>query len=590
MKRSDTSSCCSWEGGHSRHQQPSLAEVLRLRKRIEELESDAVIQGDKPSNNNNNNPNTPPNNAPNIPPTNRRNNNNNNDVEASEIQTAPRNDQYDVEIQGPAGLANAGLCTGLYSSPQNPTAPISPPLTRPWMENPPTTEKVSSQPASESNQSMGSLSGDRHFFGAPSAISFLNQMRNAVQQKFGINDPTILPNRDDLQTAILGMKSTGTQRYKQIDYVLPGRRKADKLLSMYWETVHPLYPFLGKQTFLAQYETLWVTQKGDRDDPIFLCSLNLIFAISSQLDEDISPNERQSSANGFFERAKESLDLWHLNTLQSVQMLLLLSIHLQSLCYLNQSWMIIGVAIRTAQSLGLHLCETSKRIVSQRERELVRKVWHTCVLLDRMVSMNYGRPSMITASRDAKAPLPLPVDEELLTTKDCPPMAYPNQPSTVEFFVQSLRLFDILDEVLVRFHPDHLEKGYSIEEMLEKFLGRTAAGNNWSILDIDRRLLKWEKDLPAHLKIEYTSLDWGVSRTFSRQGVLLRQRLVSAILGVEVPNYLQLSDISILGCFHLALYSQLTYALKVVKHRMSYRSLKESPCNVRCFVSRLHRR
>ncbi|KAH9216129.1 fungal-specific transcription factor domain-containing protein, partial [Leptodontidium sp. 2 PMI_412] len=424
------------------------------------------------------------------------------------------------------------------------------------MENPPTTEKVSSQPASESNQSMGSLSGDRHFFGAPSAISFLNQMRNAVQQKFGINDPTILPNRDDLQTAILGMKSTGTQRYKQIDYVLPGRRKADKLLSMYWETVHPLYPFLGKQTFLAQYETLWVTQKGDRDDPIFLCSLNLIFAISSQLDEDISPNERQSSANGFFERAKESLDLWHLNTLQSVQMLLLLSIHLQSLCYLNQSWMIIGVAIRTAQSLGLHLCETSKRIVSQRERELVRKVWHTCVLLDRMVSMNYGRPSMITASRDAKAPLPLPVDEELLTTKDCPPMAYPNQPSTVEFFVQSLRLFDILDEVLVRFHPDHLEKGYSIEEMLEKFLGRTAAGNNWSILDIDRRLLKWEKDLPAHLKIEYTSLDWGVSRTFSRQGVLLRQRylhirllslspLLSAYLcseSGETSNELSLSE------------------------------------------------
>lgn len=509
MKRKDPSLCCSWEGGISRNHQPSRAEVLRLRKRIEELESNAVNQGDKTYKFHSKTYN---------------NNNIDNNVEASDVQATQNMDQDDICVSE-LGLANARVHTKHYSLGQNPTTPISPAWTQPSIGNPPATNRVSSEPTSKSIES---LSGNNHFYGNSSAVSFISQMRNAVQQKLGNGGPTNLPNREDLQTHIMG--AAATQRLKSLDYVLPGRRKADKLLTIYWDVVHPLYPFLDKQKFLAQYETLWASQENDADDPVFLCALNLIFALSSQLNLDISPNERQTSADDFFERAKESLDLWHLNTLQSVQMLLLLSIYLQSSCAINQCWMILGVAIRTAQSLGLHLCETSRRILPHRERELVRKVWHTCVLLDRMAAMTYGRPPMITTRIQTKTPMPLSIDEELLPTEGPLPVSCSDQPSIVEFFIQSLRLFDILDEILVAFYLDCLEKEDSIEEVLEKFLGRSAADRKCSIPDIDRRLLEWDKNLPPHLKVQYTSLDSGISRSFARQAVILRQQLVSTAL------------------------------------------------------------
>lgn len=43
----------------------------------------------------------------------------------------------------------------------------------------------------------------------------------------------------------------------------------------------------------------------------------------------------------------------------------------------------MGAAVRTAQSLGLHLPETSAEVEDERERELWRRVWYGCVLMDR---------------------------------------------------------------------------------------------------------------------------------------------------------------------------------------------------------------
>ncbi|KAF2844119.1 hypothetical protein T440DRAFT_512370 [Plenodomus tracheiphilus IPT5] len=524
LKKESNSLRCSWEGNLSRSQQTSRAEVLRLKRRIEELESHALVQRGGTH-------------------TSIRHNDVNSGVEASEVQIVQ------APNQRPASVIELGSPTTTrpteYTRDQMPTTPVSPALTQPSVVSQPTIDRAllrsAAVPSDSASRTVRSSSGDHQFFGAPSAVSFLGQMRNAIQQKLGLSE-TMLPEREDLQSAVLGANiQSGT---RALDYVLPARRRADKLLSLYWDIVHPLYPFLDRQDFLAQYDALWKSQESDKDDPVFLCSLNLIFALSSQLDEDVPPEARQSSADVFYERAKGSLDLWNLDTLQCVQMLLLLSIHLQSSCVLNPSWMIIGVAIRTAQSLGLHHGETSTRIASHKDRELSRRVWHTCVLLDRMAAMTYGRPSMIIASLDTQVPLPLSVDEGSFSAGQRLLNPDPRSPSTVEFFVQSLRLFDILAEVLIRFYPGHHEKGCAIQEQLEKFLGKTAADSRESILETDRRLREWERNLPTQLKIDQSSLDSGISYTFTSQAVILRQRflhirllalrpLLSAYLGSE---------------------------------------------------------
>ncbi|KAJ4983632.1 fungal specific transcription factor [Stagonosporopsis vannaccii] len=485
MKRKDRSTCCSWEGNTSRYQQPSRAEVLRLRRRVAELESQAVPQRDE------------------------------NKIDRNaEVQI----DQENVCIHE-SELADPESHNSNYLHGQNPTTLIPPTFAQGSIGHPPLNEGLLSEHNSIAIQS---LSDNKRFFGGPSALSFINQMRTAVQQTLGIQHLTALTYREEFQTHVQGATASG--RCKALDYVLPGRRRADKLLSLYWDRVYPLYPFLDKRGFNTQYQGLWVNQENSEDDPVFLCALNLVFAIASQLDEDGSPSERQSSEDVFFQRSKEYLDMWCLNSLHSVQTLLLLSIYLQSSCALDQAWMIIGVAIRAAQSLGLHLGETSGRITSHRERELVRKVWHTCVLLDRMAAMTQGRPSMIAGRIDTKAPFPVSIDEELLPTDDSLPMPTPKQPSILEFFVQSLELFEIFDDVLVQFHSQHPETVYTTEETLDKFLGRAATNNNRCILDIERKLLQWDRSLPSHLKVSHGSLGLDNSPIFTRQAKILRER------------------------------------------------------------------
>ena len=70
-------------------------------------------------------------------------------------------------------------------------------------------------------------------------------------------------------------------------------------------------------------------------------------------------------------------------SLSLVQMLCLTGVYLQSTQHANRCWNSVGLAIRVAQSLGLHLNEVGGRKIPQLEREMRRRVWHTCVVLDR---------------------------------------------------------------------------------------------------------------------------------------------------------------------------------------------------------------
>ncbi|KAH7071816.1 fungal-specific transcription factor domain-containing protein [Paraphoma chrysanthemicola] len=510
MKKKNNAPSCSWEGGVFRNQQPSRAELFRLRRRIEELESHAASKGDQP----NEDPHSDP------------HQNQNNDI--------PIQAERDVQQHG-VGAANASLGGTRrhgeqFSQNQNPANIISPALTQSSMRTSSVTDGASTQ-ATEGSIGASSINSD--FYGGSSVVSFLSQMRNAVHQKLGFSDPTRPTGAEDLQTHILG--ATATQRLKPLHYVLPGRRQADKLLSLYWDMVHPLYPFLEKRQFLAQYETLWVHQEDDTEDPVFLCSLNLLFALSSQLNGDMCPTERHSSADVFFGRAKEYLDVWHLQNLQSVQMLLLMSIYLQSLCELNQSWMITGVAIRTAQSLGLHLYETGRKYGPHGNRGLLRRVWHTCVLLDRMAAMTYGRPSMTTASITTKSHVSHFVDEDFYSTGDLQAMPSLDQPAGIGFFSQSIRLFEILDEVLGGFYSDQLEMASPNGELLATLLGRTTVNNKWFILEIDKKLLEWEERVPSHLRVKDASLGSGNSCTITRQATILRQQYLHTRLLLMRP-------------------------------------------------------
>ncbi|KAI1398974.1 fungal-specific transcription factor domain-containing protein [Hypoxylon fuscum] len=172
---------------------------------------------------------------------------------------------------------------------------------------------------------------------------------------------------------------------REVDYVLPSRRQSDRLVEVYWKYVDPLYPFLDKDAFESSYQGVFNGTPLQVDERVFVATLNVILALTTQLNEKMSTEEREQTCKTFFDRAQNLLQLnvGDTGSIELVQYLLLLSQYLQSLNDLHTAWMVVGTASRIAQGLGLHLRETSMKLADPKARELYGRLWHGCILMDR---------------------------------------------------------------------------------------------------------------------------------------------------------------------------------------------------------------
>lgn len=171
--------------------------------------------------------------------------------------------------------------------------------------------------------------------------------------------------------------------------ILPLRRNADDFLRCYFEFIHPLFPLLHKDSFISQYNRLWLPNDNPQSgkDIVFMCNLNLVFALGCQFSSLAHSSQRASIANEFYKTSRRALlyDILGSTSVSVVQWLLLSGVYLQSTSYASHCWNTIGLAIRLAQSLGLHLENPGSRSESQLKREMKRRIWHTCVVLDKCV-------------------------------------------------------------------------------------------------------------------------------------------------------------------------------------------------------------
>lgn len=177
--------------------------------------------------------------------------------------------------------------------------------------------------------------------------------------------------------------------------VFPARRKADNFLHCYWEFIHPVFPVIHKTSFIAKYEKLWLSDDveqqtdidNDVDEVVFTSNLNLVFALGCQFTNLIPATQKRSAADEFYQRSRRLFvfDILDSKSITLVQMLLLTAIYLQSTPHANRCWNSVGLAVRVAQSQGLHLDYTGRKSESQLACQMRRRVWHTCVILDRCV-------------------------------------------------------------------------------------------------------------------------------------------------------------------------------------------------------------
>jgi hypothetical protein len=189
--------------------------------------------------------------------------------------------------------------------------------------------------------------------------------------------------------------------------VLPTRRHADQLMEIYWRCLNPLIPILDQDVTSELYRDLYSGSAAtDPDEKVLIGTLNVVFALSTQLQEHIPPEQREhippeqrehippeqreQASSIYFNRAwnlvKPESTLWTPGSLEIVQYLLLLSEYLQCTNRPHQTWMIVGLAVRVAQSLKLYVPATD---LASASRQCFRtRIWQCCLFLDRYVIMS----------------------------------------------------------------------------------------------------------------------------------------------------------------------------------------------------------
>ncbi|KAF7624981.1 hypothetical protein AFLA_001856 [Aspergillus flavus NRRL3357] len=378
------------------------------------------------------------------------------------------------------------------------------------------------------NAMMGAVEEERPtqgFFGSSSAASFMHQIKMAVDRR------VTSPHRRTSDTILgashaPGLMSTRSEKPTSVqNYVLPPRKTADSLMGVYWSFVFPLYPLVDGIRLRAEYEKVWTGEPLESDESMLMCTFNVIFALACQLADFIPPEEREASADAFFSRAKDLLqfNLWDTGSAALIQCLLLMAQYLQSTDSAHQCWIVTGLAIRNAQSLGLHLPQTIARLPSPQEQQLARKIWHGCVLMDRVISMTFGRPAMISKASCESVPLPATVDEEYIPTASGVEATQPaDQPSVMAFYAKSLELYEIMNDILLSLYKPVPEE--NPEDMYDLYFNKENNQGERTIFELDRALSKWSQSLPSHLRGYSPASSTDV--VFHHQSVVLRARFL----------------------------------------------------------------
>lgn len=300
---------------------------------------------------------------------------------------------------------------------------------------------------------------------------------------------------------------------------LPPHELAAELLAMYWDSGHMMHPFLDKAQMDADYHNVRRGSPTIMDQSHFLSILNTIFALSCQLHNSVPVSRRESMAFNFYSRARSSI---HHNygapSLSSVQSYLLRAQYLQCTDNHYQFWMVSGLASRTAVSLGLHLAETSERAPGDRLKQLLRRVWHGCVMLDRFASLVYGRPLVV---HECVVPLPDADYHHLLTGKVSTSNNDDESAQSVTLFVESTKLMSFFYQPLAGRFPWRIQ-GSRIEDLLAH-LSEDSAGppTGRLILSLDFDLAQWKMHLPRRFKDVPHPKARGL---LARQCVILHQR------------------------------------------------------------------
>ncbi|KAB5516905.1 fungal-specific transcription factor domain-containing protein [Coniochaeta sp. 2T2.1] len=357
---------------------------------------------------------------------------------------------------------------------------------------------------------MGAITfADEHesgFFGPSSNIAFIGQIATAITAaagRAGSGPAASVPQTEDRFEGELtsvsrpaspftypGADVNGTSNAVDI-YALPAEAEMLHLIQLFFNDTGMLFPYVDERSLLAEVHAV---KQGNFASArrSWLCLLNMILAfatcVSARPDRPVEQNAAES--NVYFERAQALLGNMAFKTVnvEIVQCLLLMTQYLQGIQRSAQTWKLHGLAVKAAFQLGLHTAYMSTKFTPL-ESEVRKRTWYGCVLLDRTLSMTFGRPPAVPNDYVKIDP---PLDADLKAFG--PNGALPSEPaasnSTVAFFTNTITLYQILGDVIANQYGQNvgMPSHASLSSLFE------------STIRLEGQLLSWKRNLPPLLR------------------------------------------------------------------------------------------
>lgn len=225
-------------------------------------------------------------------------------------------------------------------------------------------------------------------------------------------------------------------------FLLPPRSLCDELINAYFKWVHPIVPVINRTRFMRQYR--------DPKNPPSLLLLQAVLLAGSR----VCNNPQLMDANGsstpaaltFYKRAKALYDAnYEDDRVTIVQSLLLMGWYWEGPEDVTKNvfyWS--RVATIVAQGSGMHRSVEQSQLPKS-DKRLWKRIWWTLFTRDRSVAVALGRPVHINLD---DSDVEMLTEDDFIEDDDDHPSEYPPDPIHVQFFLQYVKLCEIMGLVL----------------------------------------------------------------------------------------------------------------------------------------------
>ncbi|KAK1996670.1 fungal-specific transcription factor domain-containing protein [Colletotrichum falcatum] len=270
---------------------------------------------------------------------------------------------------------------------------------------------------------------------------------------------------------------------------LPPEDEVTRLVRQYFGDTGVLFPYIHEETFWKTFA--YHRSIGMRNArPSWLALLNMVIALAhcTTSAANLGLGDRQAISEVYYRRAKSLFmtELMTVSSLEAVQAMLLMSQYLQGSHRSVQTWTIHGLAVKAALELGFH-SELALQRFDPLERETRIRTWYGCIVLDRTLSMTFGRPPVIPQHL-IRVPLP----KHLISYPQVPGVSrWSREEDSTLFWNASIALYGVTAAIIDDLYESNVG---SISEIP---LSHTVS----TVIHIGQKLSDWQASLPLSMQL-----------------------------------------------------------------------------------------